>query len=99
MSKIILNMPTTIFLKFFIHIINFVFNFQRNTLHLINQGKIGAHQELSNLVKLSVNFTSYLSVILLMYINKIMLYTEIDLIESSESLNENTTLIFSMIAT
>ena len=46
---------STIFLKFVIHIINFVFHYQRNTLYLVNQGKIGVSKELSCLVKLNVS--------------------------------------------
>ena len=87
MIKISMKILTTIILKSFIRNIT-LFSTIKNPLYLINQGKIGAPQELSSLVKLNVSFTKYLPVIRLTYVNKIVLYSEIDLIKSSESLNE-----------
>ena len=85
------------FLEIFHSYYKFCFSLSKNAQHLINQGNIGVSQELSSLVTLNVYCIKYLSVILLTYINKIMLYSEIDLMKSSESLSRYNTLIFSMI--
>ena len=69
----------------------------RNTTHLINKRKIVVAQELSILLRLNVNSIKYLSVIILTYIDKIMLFSEIYSLKSSDSLNGNTTLIFSIV--
>ena len=68
----------------------------KNTLYLINQGKIGVSQELSSLVKLNVNYKIFIS-------NPTNLHKQNDVIFRNRLhqviiiLNDNITLIFSMI--